>query len=324
MIPTHLSPPFSEDALKDALFHYTTGVGLQGILSNKELWSTAYFCMNDESELKTGRGVLASFFRLKTHDLIEENAPAVQTISARGVDILEYPRNFEDQLIGLALSDLCIYLTCYCKPATEEEFTHGLLSQWRGYGPDGGYALQFSRTKLESWSNRMYQDHELNYDLNDVNYDKNNPLKDEVLKHQDAFTQEYLNFLEEIMKFAFSSKPRPSPLGNLTGGPLESLLNYMTHTKNVHFREEQECRLSYLDLSLHNKNMRPVHYFNRNGLIIPYVKTPEDSGILDCMEWIIVGPGPRIESRFNSVRHMIKTMGLNIQVRPSHIPFSQA
>ena len=323
MIPNHLSPPFTEDALKDTLFHYTTGNGVHGILSNNELWSTAYFCMNDEPELSTGRGILASIFRLKTHELIKENAPSVQTIMARGVDILEYPRNFEDQLIGLALNSLCIYLTCFCKPSTEEEFTHGLLSQWRGYGLDCGYALQFSRSKLENWSEKMYRDNELNYDLNDVNYDKENPLKDEVLKHQDAFIQQYLNFLEETMNFAFSNEARPNPIGNLTGGPLERLLDYITHTKNIHFREEQECRMSYLDLSSHKLNMQTVHYFNRNGLIVPYVKTPQDSGIMNCVEWIIVGPGPRIEARFNSVSHMIKTMGLNIQVRPSHIPYSQ-
>ena len=324
MIPTHLSPPYSDDAIKDALFHYTTGDGLHGILSNKELWSTAYFCMNDESELKTGRGILASLFSLKTHDLIEKNDPAVQTISRRGVDIREYPRNFEDELIGLALSDLCIYLTCFCIPTTKEDFTHGLLSQWRGYGPDGGYALQFSRSKLRNWSDRMYEDHQLNYDLNDVNYDNENPLKDEILKHKDTFIQEYLNFLDDIVNIDFSKTVMPSPLRNLTQGPLESLLNYITHTKNVHFREERECRLSFLDLSIHNKNTRPVHYFNRNGLIVPFVKTPEDSNILDCVEWIIVGPGTRIDSRFNSVCHMIKTMGLNIRVRPSHIPYSRA
>lgn len=101
MIPAHLSPICSDDALKDVLFDYTAGDGLLGTLQNKELWSTAYFCMSDESELKTGRGVLASIFRLKTHELMEENDPAVQTISSRGVDILDYPCNFEYQLLDL-------------------------------------------------------------------------------------------------------------------------------------------------------------------------------------------------------------------------------
>ncbi len=67
----------------------------------------------------------------------------------------------------------------------------------------------------------------------------------------------------------------------------------------------------------------PVDYFNRNGLIVPYVRTPPSFKVLDCIDWIVVGPSPRIENRFNSVAQMVRGLGLNIKVRPSHIPFSR-
>jgi hypothetical protein len=41
-IPGHTSPPYSDEAREDALFHYTTASGLLGILENCEFWSTAY------------------------------------------------------------------------------------------------------------------------------------------------------------------------------------------------------------------------------------------------------------------------------------------
>ena len=30
----------------------------------------------------------------------------------------------------------------------DETYKHGLLSQWRGYGNDGGYAIEFNKKKL--------------------------------------------------------------------------------------------------------------------------------------------------------------------------------
>lgn len=53
-IPNHISPTYSDEARDDALFHYTTASGLIGILNANELWSTAYYCANDESELTAG------------------------------------------------------------------------------------------------------------------------------------------------------------------------------------------------------------------------------------------------------------------------------
>jgi hypothetical protein len=51
-------PQYTEESRADALFHYTTANGLIGILSKGEIWSTAYYCTNDESELSIGNGVL--------------------------------------------------------------------------------------------------------------------------------------------------------------------------------------------------------------------------------------------------------------------------
>jgi len=86
-IPGHVLPTLSDESREDALFHYTTATGLIGIFDTREIWSTAYYCANDESELAAGKGILAPLFRSTTFKLIEDKDPRVLTFARRGVDI---------------------------------------------------------------------------------------------------------------------------------------------------------------------------------------------------------------------------------------------
>lgn len=326
-IPGHSLPTYSDDSREDALFHYTTVEGLLGIIQSGEVWSTAYYCANDESELATGRGTLTPLFRNKSHELIKENDRRVEILWQRGTDIRDFADNFEQHISELALSLLCAYITCFCKPSCEEDFHHGLLSQWRGYGSDGGYALQFSRKKLLRAIEVANDPAQFNYELQDVHYNADNPLKEEVLANKEAFIKAYMKNLDEITQplgELLKQKTFLNSIPHLSGGPLEAFLDYLVHTKNKHFREERECRLSIIQLVKPCDECLPINYFNRNGLLIPYVKTPKLSfNILDCLEWIIIGPSPRLAARIKSVSQIVKQFGLDIKVRPSHIPYTR-
>jgi hypothetical protein len=256
--------------------------------------------------------------------MIQEADPLVDSFINLGVDIREHADKFEKTIFGFALNSFCVYMSCFCKSSGKEDFLHGLLSQWRGYGVDGGYALQFSRKRLEERVSQVNMNLDLNYDLQDVHYTPENPLKDKVAGHADAFISAYLEHLDMLANFRFATESVRSPIAGLPGGPLESLLDYIIHTKSGHFGEEKECRLSVLEPVSSEIGVLPVDYFNRNGLIVPFTRTPQDFNILECVDWIIVGPGPRIRNRFNSVSQMVRKMGLNIKVRPSHIPFTRA
>ena len=193
------------------------------------------------------------------------------------------------------------------------------------YGVDGGYALQFSRKKLLAAVENTNKDQGLSYDLQDVHYTVENPLKTAVLSHTDSFVRAYKDFLEEIGAPDFLSKrAMSSPVAGLSGGPLESLLDYLIQTKNQHFGEERECRLSLIEAVSSEVAVLSTHYFNRGGLIVPYKKTPAAFSLLDCIEWIIIGPNPRMDTRFKSVTQMVRSAGFEIAVRPSHIPFVRA
>ena len=324
-LPSHILPTYSNASREDALFHYTTANGLIGILDSGEIWSTAYYCANDESELAAGRGVLSPLFRSATHKLIEANDPRVLAFNRRGVDIRDYADQFEGQITGVALNAICAYISCFCKPTSEEDFIHGLLSQWRGYGSDGGYALHFSRKKLLSAIENANKTSGLNYDLQDVHYTVENPLKIEVLAHADLFVRAYMDFLDELAKpFDFSKKTMRSPIASVPAESLVAFLDYLVHTKSKHFGEERECRLSLIQASSAGSGSLAVKHFSRSGLLVPYTRTPSSSfNLLDCLEWIVIGPSPRMNARFKAVSQLIKQSGREIHVRESHIPFTR-
>jgi hypothetical protein len=323
-IPGHISPTYSDASREDALFHYATADGLIGIFNEGRIWNTAYYCANDESELTEGKGIIRSAIWSATQNLIEARDPRVEVFSRRGVDIRQYADNFEQQIASMALNLLCAYITCFCRPSGEEDFKHGLLSQWRGYGIDGGYALQFSRKKILGVIDKSFEANSFNHELQDVHYSTENPLKEAVLSHAESFVRAYDEHLTELAKpIDFNQKTMRSPLSGLPGGPLESLLDCLVNTKNKHFSEERECRLSLIQLVDSCDGCLPVEHFNRGGLVVPYVKTPLELDILSCIEWILVGPGPRMGARFKSMGQLIRRSGLDIKVRPSHIPFTR-
>lgn len=322
--PGHTLPNYSADARDDALFHYTTANGLIGILSNRQMWHSAYFCANDESELTTGKGVLTSVFARKNAELIRSSDPRVKIFARRGVHIEQYAEGFERLITATALNVLCAYITCFCKPIAQEDFLHGLLSQWRGYGLDGGYAIQFSRKKLESAIGIASKSEHLNFDLQDLHYELNNPFKELLLKHQDQFLSAYSDHLDQIARPIDDDSSDWNPLVGLLKGPLEALLNYLVHTKNSHFAEERECRLSIVQVLKPIPQQLDVRYYSRSGLVIPYITAPQSRfNAIDAIDWIIVGPGPRMGSRFKAAVHLVQTNGLNIKVRCSHIPFTR-
>jgi len=188
-------------------------------------------------------------------------------------------------------------------------------------GADGGYALQFSRKKLVAAIETVNKTDGLNYELEDVHYTVDNPMKTEVLSHTDAFIHAYMGYLDELAKpLDFSEKTMRSPIADLPGRPLAAFLDYLVHTKNIHFREERECRLSLIQLVSTSACSLPVQYFNRGGLLVPYTKTPRSSfNVLDCVEWIVIGAGPRMSARFKSVIQLVRQSGRKIKVRASHI-----
>jgi hypothetical protein len=61
----------------------------------------------------------------------------------RGISI-EFIREIVDEFLALKH-----FIACFTLIKSDDEYDDGLLSQWRGYGDDGGYAIEFDKENLE-------------------------------------------------------------------------------------------------------------------------------------------------------------------------------
>lgn len=103
----------------DKLYHYTTNMGLIGVLSSKKLWATKIQYLNDSEEL--------SYAISMTKDLSEHALTCL-------VDPIK------TKLDKISSINVCTF------SLTENG---DLLSQWRGYAHSMGYAIGFDKNSLQ-------------------------------------------------------------------------------------------------------------------------------------------------------------------------------
>ena len=146
------------------LFHYTDKFGLNGIFSTQSLWATRYNCLNDSEEVFQIKPLLIQALarRWKEH-LLESrksNFALRLKITKRGgsgraatdyaisaIDSL-YRVSFEGNPGSVAYTTP--FITSFCTHAGDSDYErhNGLLSQWRGYGRDSGFAIVFDTKSL--------------------------------------------------------------------------------------------------------------------------------------------------------------------------------
>lgn len=142
--------PPADDEL---LWHYTGGVGLCGILGTGHaphvtIWATSAEYLNDSEELRAGwrfyLGVLGEVSQRIQHEPLNPNNPhAEEGLQSRLSQVGQVQRLLTDALNDEETLDRSPYLSCF-------SLSKDQLSQWRGYATGGGFAIGFSRHKLES------------------------------------------------------------------------------------------------------------------------------------------------------------------------------
>lgn len=120
--------------------HYTTLGGLEGILSTKKLWATHFRYLNDTSEMQHGKKYLIEVCKKiggYDEDRLKEVFDRWFHLSPNKND----PEIFVTSFSGIPCDN----------PDLESD---GLLSQWKGYGRDSGFAIIFDTKELnKSYSN---------------------------------------------------------------------------------------------------------------------------------------------------------------------------
>lgn len=139
------------------LFHYTNAKGLIGIIESQSIWATHYAYLNDSEEIRhllksrlpdLLRTVVNEYLDKFTQDesiqlRIDQQGDRKKIVDSFIQKIRNVNKKFllEDALAEPYIASFCTTSGLEEKGVRKQVAQHGLLSQWRGYGNDGGYAI---------------------------------------------------------------------------------------------------------------------------------------------------------------------------------------
>lgn len=317
------------------LLHYTTAAGLSGIVNSECLWAIHASFLNDSEEIRHFfNHRLVYLIRAAAVEFLEEleRDPKVASEINRegGVDTIA-----EKQAIVIAnklrehfLSANKAYVFSLCAPGDEQTRKNGLLSQWRGYGQDGGYAIVFDTRALENFfeeeNNRNLYKH---FECGDVFYHgvdhEDQPSGPEVQKWEET--------LREIISCTIKESTFPESI------ELDRVITSLACLyKHRGFQEEREVRVVALTATIKEFELaygkpsvlpvKPVKTYLRNGMPIPYIelfakpKEAQRSSQLPIKE-VIIGPHSDSGRRKEAVKQLMEANGYSVKVTCSEIPY---
>jgi hypothetical protein len=121
----NLNPP-----LPLRLHHYTTIDGVYGIFRSQEMWSTSVEFLNDITEVSYGINLAL--------DMIDAECQEWEGHAVVIDQLLRMRKHVE-----LHTTNSAYYVTCFCEEPD-------LLSQWRAYGRNSGFSINFNAQRLDS------------------------------------------------------------------------------------------------------------------------------------------------------------------------------
>jgi hypothetical protein len=137
----------------EEVLHYTTAAGFHGIVSCKSLWASHNHFLNDTEEgVGFSRRILPVILRSEFQRYVaesEELSARVQAADHLGVNIFDHwLEKIVEGFVKAQDTAQDHYVTSFSTTKDEWMSQNGLLSQWRGYGLNGGYAIVFDAQGL--------------------------------------------------------------------------------------------------------------------------------------------------------------------------------
>jgi hypothetical protein len=311
------------------LLHYTTLDGLRGILSSGCLWATDASYLNDSSEIthffdQRLRNLVKEVAYKRAHELAlipQHLATIVKDGGFEKVVDMETDA-WQSSLRNVTLAMNRPFVLSFSGPSDARVQHSGLLSQWRGYGGDGGYAIVFDTHQLEAMVAAEAQAHHYAQVLmGDVYYQGIDP------KIQPA-TPDVAEY-EAIVHQGISRLVRGGTAEE-TERFYEAVTGLSCLYKHWGFWEEREVRVVVLPVSsevahsteLHAPPKKAIKTVIRNDKHVPYVElfTAAFSGKLPIRR-VIVGPHKNRDLNEICVRELLIINGYDVKVVQSEIPY---
>jgi hypothetical protein len=301
-----------------------------GILDTQQLWATHYKFLNDYSEIVLFRERVIEFLRPHVMQeyrvLVSECRLANEKIAEQGGldSVVRHDATAVVDAMYRALSGE-IYIASFCGEHHEDEYinTNGLLSQWRGYGGDGGFALVFRSDQLEDL--RKKESETFDYDgigMGDLVYSDNDERFTQELSSSLAHIANYTKELFLSMKLAKEQAPNAAQF-------YPAFIQCISRYKHRGFKEENEVRIvavparhnaEYLALAReHGKTPKPEKqrkFRDVRGQPVPYIELFQAPLPI---ERIIIGPHRDKEARASALRVKLRNTGIEVTV--SEIPY---
>lgn len=280
------------------LFHYTTVSGFIGILRSKSVWATDARFLNDATELSYG----FKYFEAEVERLCSDERWLREL--SKMVLAGPFPRT------------PCIATMSYCAQGD-------LLSQWRGYSGNAGFAIGVDTTACYAILRKLgvripfmpvsYSDEaalrfaragakRLVSEWRSSNFHKD--LVGPKMIGEQIPDEIHDKYVEEIARISY---------GGSSGGRFLS-----AYVKDPAFAEEQEWR------TVVRATREEIEFRDGKTGLTPYVSINlcDDSGLLPITQ-VVVGPGRDQELRVEATQMFLEKLGYGdrVTVSPSKVPY---
>ncbi len=298
------------------VYHYTDRNGFTGIMSTNTLWATYYEDSNDTTEVYFLREKLIDAITISFAKILKENP--YQTVWRRDAapglarDLVDTFYGISGEAPQLNLMMDKPFITCFCTHVDAYDKQHGLLSQWRGYGGDGGYCIIFDTERLSQIldeERRLFQYVDIN--ISPVLYDNDNLTIETVFSNLISNSNV---FLQQTLEDNYTQ-----PYGDLFTPFIEGA----THFKHRAFREEAEIRLVALPRNKTRSSAdfefnKTTYIRNVNSYPIRYIILFENHDITLPINRVIIGPSQHQSQNAEFARKLLDS---SIPVVCSETPY---
>lgn len=317
------------------LFHYTNCEGLMGILDRGVLRATDYRYLNDSEELIYSKHVIRQILNPEIINILKGQTKCDSSWARRieewgGIESVA-AKDAESLLAAMFDSVLesdqdCPRLTgpyifSFCAHTSLFESKNGLLSQWRGYGKDGGYAIVFDVAELEK---QIISELEMHYypigQFCDVGYGVNEFSYPEDLK-------EIVNEIRTSLPEALRNHAEKGFFNLKLFTPFVTTLSRIKHegfkeereVRIVLFPGSQELQLKEKDNAIKQKSIKPVYHRTKKGTPVPYIEILGGGGTSLLIKKVIIGPHNEKILRHKALKSRLDALGIELAI--SDIPF---
>ena len=290
------------------LYHYTTATGLKGIVDDGAIRASDAEFLNDAMELRFGRDELHEALIAEAERIAPEADPnrGGGADYSRAVVMRSAASHLRPDGIFLSKQAHAVYAACFCEGGD-------LLSQWRGYAADGGYAIGFNSVALRDIGPIPTTLAVISEEGRILDHLEGPPLEVRLVQVRygpDAIAPAVRRVVETVA---------PNPVGHPgSKGWMQAqrvVLPELATIKHAAFEEEHEWRL----LGVGSQGFESVQFRIGALGLIPYIplSLPTNS-----IAEIVIGPGPHPDVREHGVIRFLAMNGLgDVSVRHSSAPY---